>query len=237
MTLSSRPTSLIIVGQRNVVSDGVRALVEMHAGLSVLDGPSEPARALTLRVEPDVVARPPRRRRPRRRERDGVGLIRRLHEAFCGRRPILVLTSVDDPVVVRGTLAAGAAGDLLKSAETAEASSRPSTRSRAAAATSKTRSGSRSARHLPDSGARPQQLHSARPRWTSFVSSYAADTRTPRSPANARGEPAHRPGATGERRTPARPPAPALDLVRYAVEHGLGNQMDDAAWPDKEANE
>ena len=112
-TRTGNPKSLVLVGQRNVVSDGVRALIELQTALEVLAGPAEPARVLALDVAPDVIiadidAVP-----------DGSALVARLHRAFADA-PILVLTLVDDPVVIRTALAAGAAGYVLKSAETAE---------------------------------------------------------------------------------------------------------------------
>jgi two-component system response regulator NreC len=112
-TRAGSPKSLVIVDRRNVVSDGVRALIELQTALEVLAGPAEPARAVALDVVPDVIvadidASP-----------DGPALIGRLRDAFPDA-PILVLTLVDDPVVVRAALAGGAAGYVLKSAETAE---------------------------------------------------------------------------------------------------------------------
>jgi DNA-binding NarL/FixJ family response regulator len=112
-TRAGNPTSLVLVDDSNVVSDGVRALIELQTALVVLAGPSEPGRAVTLNVVPDVViadidSSP-----------DGPGLVGRLREAFADAS-ILVLTLVDDPGVVRTAFAAGAAGYVLKSAETAE---------------------------------------------------------------------------------------------------------------------
>jgi two-component system, NarL family, response regulator NreC len=110
---SVRPRQVVIVDRKNVVSDGLLALMEHRAEVEVLAGPSDPDRALTLDVAPDVVVA------DIDAAADGPGLVRRLQAALPDS-PILVLTLVDDPGVVRAALAAGAAGYVLKSAETAE---------------------------------------------------------------------------------------------------------------------
>ena len=112
-TRTGNPTSVVLVDHRNVVSEGVRALLDLEAALEVLAGPSEPANALTLDVEPDVVVA------NIDAESDGPELVVQLHAAFPNA-PIVVLTLVDDPRAVRAVLAAGASGYVLKSANPSE---------------------------------------------------------------------------------------------------------------------
>jgi DNA-binding NarL/FixJ family response regulator len=96
-----------------MVSEGLRAVIERSPSMEVLAGPAEPANAVTLQGDPDVVVA------DIGIDPDGVELIARLRDAFP-EAPVLVLTLLDDPEVVRGALAAGAAGYLLKSAQPAE---------------------------------------------------------------------------------------------------------------------
>jgi DNA-binding NarL/FixJ family response regulator len=104
------PTSVILVDHRDVVSEGVRAVIERQPSIEVLAGPSEPTSAFDLGGDPDVVVA------DIGLTADGPELVGRLREAFPGAS-VLVLTLVDDPNVVRAALAAGAAGYVLKSAQ------------------------------------------------------------------------------------------------------------------------
>ncbi|HZP31095.1 MAG TPA: response regulator transcription factor [Acidimicrobiia bacterium] len=112
-TRAPNPTSVILVDRRNVVSEGVRAFLELHDALEVVAGPSEPAKAVMLDLEPDIVVA------DIEASADGPALIPHLHEAFP-QAPVLVLTLLDDPKVVRASLAAGAGGYVLKSAQPSE---------------------------------------------------------------------------------------------------------------------
>jgi DNA-binding NarL/FixJ family response regulator len=104
---------VVLVDHRDMVSEGLRAVIEQQPSMEVLAGPAEPANALTLQGDPDVVVA------DIGLDSDGATLIARLREAFPDA-PVLVLTLLDDPEIVRAALAAGAAGYLLKSAQPSE---------------------------------------------------------------------------------------------------------------------
>jgi DNA-binding NarL/FixJ family response regulator len=110
---AGNPTSVVLVDHRDVVSEGLRAVIESEPSIEVLAGPSELARALTLQGDPDVVVA------DIGVDPDGPELVVRLREAFPDT-PVLVLTLLDDPDVVRAALAAGASGYMLKSAQPSE---------------------------------------------------------------------------------------------------------------------
>jgi DNA-binding NarL/FixJ family response regulator len=104
---------VVLVDHRDMVSEGLRAVIERQPSMEVLAGPAEPANAVTLQGDPDVIVA------DIGIDPEGPELVARLRQAFPDA-PVLVLTLLDDPIVVRAALAAGAAGYLLKSAQPAE---------------------------------------------------------------------------------------------------------------------
>jgi two-component system, NarL family, response regulator NreC len=104
---------VVLVDHRDVVSEGVRAVIEGQSSINVIGGPAEPAHAAALDGDPDVVVA------DIGREADASEAVTRLRAAFP-EASLLVLTLVDDPDSVRAALAAGAAGYVLKSAHPAE---------------------------------------------------------------------------------------------------------------------
>jgi two-component system response regulator NreC len=102
--------SVVLVDELNVVTAGLRALLERQPSLDVLAYAASADRAAELGAEPDVVVS-----EVELGDATGRQLVARLHETFAGSA-ILVLTMADDPCVVRQALDSGAAGYLLKSA-------------------------------------------------------------------------------------------------------------------------
>jgi two-component system, NarL family, response regulator NreC len=102
--------SVLLVDELNVVTAGLRALLERQPSLDVLAYAASADRAAELGAEPDVVVS-----ELELGDTTGRELVARLHEMFAGSA-ILVLTLADDPCAVRQALDAGAAGYLLKSA-------------------------------------------------------------------------------------------------------------------------
>ncbi|HQY96249.1 MAG TPA: response regulator transcription factor [Phycicoccus sp.] len=103
-------TRVLVVDDQQLLRRGLRMLLGTVDGIEVVGEAAngEEALALIPRLLPDVVvtdARMP--------QMDGPGLV-----AACRERhpqlPVLVLTTFDEPDVVRGSLGAGAAGFLLK---------------------------------------------------------------------------------------------------------------------------
>ena len=103
-------TKVLVVDDQQLLRRGLRMLLSTVDGIEVVGeaGDGEEALAVIPRLHPDVVvtdARMPRM--------DGPSLV-----AACRDRhpllPVLVLTTFDEPDVVRGSLGAGAAGFLLK---------------------------------------------------------------------------------------------------------------------------
>ena len=103
-------TKVLVVDDQQLLRRGLRMLLCTVDGIEVVGeaGDGEEALAVIPRLHPDVVvtdARMPRM--------DGPSLV-----AACRDRhpllPVLVLTTFDEPDVVRGSLGAGAAGFLLK---------------------------------------------------------------------------------------------------------------------------
>ncbi|MEK7215551.1 MAG: response regulator transcription factor [Chloroflexota bacterium] len=101
---------VLLVDDQRLLREGLRTLLELHPGLSVVGEAADGivAEALVERLKPDVVLMD--LRMPRR---DGVAATRRI-SARWPQIPVLVLTTYDDDDLVRGALEAGAAGYLLK---------------------------------------------------------------------------------------------------------------------------
>jgi two-component system response regulator NreC len=106
--------SVVLVDEPNVVSAGLRALLERQPSLDVLAYAPTAERAAELDSElvatPDVVVS-----ELTLSGATGVELVALLRDTFA-QSAILVLTLLDDPSVVRQALHAGAAGYILKSA-------------------------------------------------------------------------------------------------------------------------
>lgn len=105
---------VLIVDDQQLLRRGLRMLLETTDDLQVVGEAADGREALALvpRLSPDVVvtdARMP--------VMDGMQLIAALGEKHPGL-PALILTTFDDEEVVRGALAAGAAGFLLKDVST-----------------------------------------------------------------------------------------------------------------------
>lgn len=101
--------TLVLVGEQNVMSAGIIALIERQPGMRVLAVASNIARARALDAQPVVVVSDIELGHAYSTET--VPLLR---EAFA-EAAILILSRVDDPSVVQQALGAGAAGYLLKS--------------------------------------------------------------------------------------------------------------------------
>jgi two-component system response regulator NreC len=106
--------SIVLVDDRTLVRQGIRALIDQQPGLAVV-GEADGAHAATrVAVAPDVIVTEidlPDAKGP-----DVIGLLR---GAF-GRSALLILTSVSQPAKVEAVLAAGANGYLLKTASNSE---------------------------------------------------------------------------------------------------------------------
>ena len=103
-------TRVLIVDDQQLLRRGLRMLLSTVDGIEIVGEAADGEEALALipRLAPEVVvtdARMPRM--------DGPGLVAACREQHPDL-PVLVLTTFDDPDVVRGSLGAGAAGFLLK---------------------------------------------------------------------------------------------------------------------------
>jgi NarL family two-component system response regulator LiaR len=114
--VTAEPIRVLVVDDHAVVREGLRAFLDLQAGIEVVgeaeDG--EEAVAAAERVRPDVVLLDlvmPRL--------DGIGALRRLRERVPAAR-VIVLTSFLDDDKLLPALRAGAAGYLLKNAQPQE---------------------------------------------------------------------------------------------------------------------
>jgi DNA-binding NarL/FixJ family response regulator len=107
------PIRVLIVDDHSVVREGLRAFLELQAGLEVVGEAADGEEAIEAgaRLRPDVIlmdlVMP---------QLGGVAAMRRLREQVPGAR-IIVLTSFLDDDKLLPALRAGAAGYLLKNAE------------------------------------------------------------------------------------------------------------------------
>ena len=107
------PIRVLIVDDHSVVREGLRAFLELQAGLEVVGEAADGVEAIEAgaRLRPDVIlidlVMP---------QLGGVAAMRRLREQVPGAR-IIVLTSFLDDDKLLPALRAGAAGYLLKNAE------------------------------------------------------------------------------------------------------------------------
>jgi DNA-binding NarL/FixJ family response regulator len=107
------PIRVLIVDDHSVVREGLRAFLELQAGLDVVGEAADGEEAIEAgaRLRPDVIlmdlVMP---------QLGGVAAMRRLREQVPGAR-IIVLTSFLDDDKLLPALRAGAAGYLLKNAE------------------------------------------------------------------------------------------------------------------------
>lgn len=100
---------VLVVDDEELVRRGLRMLLELTDGLEVIAEAADGSEALAMinRYDPDVVlsdALMPRM--------DGVPFVRAVRDQF-GTLPVIILTTFDDDLV-RGAMAAGADGFLLK---------------------------------------------------------------------------------------------------------------------------
>lgn len=105
---------VLLVDDQQLLRRGIRMLLETEDGIEVVGEAADGREALAVVADcsPDVVltdARMP--------HMDGVELVGKLAEAHPGV-PAIVLTTFDDEDIVRGAVAAGAAGFLLKDVST-----------------------------------------------------------------------------------------------------------------------
>lgn len=101
---------VLVVDDEELVRRGLRMLLELTDGLEVIAEAADGSEALAMinRYDPDVVlsdALMPRM--------DGVPFVRAVRDQF-GTLPVIILTTFDDDDLVRGAMAAGADGFLLK---------------------------------------------------------------------------------------------------------------------------
>lgn len=112
----AEPIRVLIVDDHAVVRDGLRVFLELQDGIEVVGeaGDGEEAIEAAVRLRPDVVLMDlvmPRL--------DGLAAMRTLRERVPGAR-VIVLTSFVDDERLLPALRAGAAGYLLKNAQTQE---------------------------------------------------------------------------------------------------------------------
>lgn len=105
---------VLIVDDQEILRRGLRMLLELEEGIAVVGEAEDGRRALALipETKPDVAlvdARMP--------GLDGLGFTGRCVERHPGVK-VLVLTTFDDPLLVRPLLDAGASGFLLKDVST-----------------------------------------------------------------------------------------------------------------------
>lgn len=118
-TANTRPSSgdairVLLVDNRNVIREGLGALVDQQPGFSVVAQAGSIDRAKTVEVTPDVIVT--EIDLPETRHVEVVGALR-------GKFPqsaLLVLTLVRQPAAVQSSLAAGADGYLLKTATSSD---------------------------------------------------------------------------------------------------------------------
>ncbi|HLQ61450.1 MAG TPA: response regulator transcription factor [Candidatus Acidoferrales bacterium] len=108
--MSDGDTRLLVVEDHAVVREGLRLLLERQPGLTVAGQAASLREALQSPAEPDVILADLILGDER-----GPAVVQALHAGFPGAA-ILVLTMVDSPADVEGSLAAGARGYLLKEA-------------------------------------------------------------------------------------------------------------------------
>lgn len=110
----STPLRILLVDDQQLLRRGLMMLLSTVDGLEVVDQAADGAEALARipAARPDVVLSD-----VRMPGMDGLELVERCREAHPGL-PVLLLTTFDDEPVVRGALAAGAAGFLLKDTST-----------------------------------------------------------------------------------------------------------------------
>jgi DNA-binding NarL/FixJ family response regulator len=103
---------VVVVENEALVRQGLRRVLELDAGLSVVGEAADGEEALSViaRARPDVVLLD-----VRMPKLDGVGVLTRLR-ATAFMPPCLVLTTFDDPAVFVEAVRAGAKGYLLKDA-------------------------------------------------------------------------------------------------------------------------
>lgn len=108
------PLRILLVDDQQLLRRGLMMLLSTVDGLEVVDQAADGAEALARipSARPDVVLSD-----VRMPGMDGLELVERCREAHPGLS-VLLLTTFDDEPVVRGALAAGAAGFLLKDTST-----------------------------------------------------------------------------------------------------------------------
>jgi DNA-binding NarL/FixJ family response regulator len=112
----ARSIRVLLVDDHAVVREGLRAFLELQAGIEVVGEAGDGEQALTEahRLQPDVIlmdlVMP---------KLDGVGAMRELRHRMPGTK-VIVLTSFSDDDRLLPAIAAGAAGYLLKDAEPRE---------------------------------------------------------------------------------------------------------------------
>ncbi len=114
MNGSSSPIRVLVVDDQQLLRRGLTMLLGTEDGIDVVGQAADGREALAVlsRVEADAVltdAKMP--------GMDGVELVRACVEQFPSL-PVLVLTTFDEPALVRGAIDAGAAGFLLKDSST-----------------------------------------------------------------------------------------------------------------------
>lgn len=110
----SRSLRLVLVDDQQLLRRGLAMLLSTAEGLEIVGEAADGREALAViaRQDPDVVLAD-----VRMPGMDGIELVARCHHDHP-RLPVLLLTTFDDEPVVQGSLAAGAAGFLLKDTST-----------------------------------------------------------------------------------------------------------------------
>ena len=110
VTTLAAPISVVHVDDANVVSAGLRALLDRHAGFDLIGEVATVAQAEELDADPDVVVSD-----VELEDAHGAEVVSLLAASFR-RSAILALTLIEDVAVVQRVLDAGATGYILKSA-------------------------------------------------------------------------------------------------------------------------